>query len=244
MSDRGTDALKSHLSDADKLILRQTRRGCFQECLGCEALTEFKYFTGSEEEVFYSLEDAGCFCRVCCTPVHPYKTVVTEKTTKAEIITVDRPLRCCIGNCKCCCYQEATVSSGGDKLGSVHETCWYCVPTLKVVDSGGNDLYMVYPPTCCGGCCMNCCAEGNPCGRGCCRSSFRIYGPSDTNASSSDPYLGVILKRPKSALTELFTDAVVLDVDYPKNATPSQKGLITGIAIFLNSVFYEGGDDE
>lgn len=242
MDDRGTGAMKTHFSGMEKLVMRQTRRGCVQECLGCEALTEFKYFKGNEE-IFQSLEDAGCFCRMCCTPIHPYKTVIKEKATDAEIITVERPLKCCFTSCKCCSYQEATVTSGGASLGSIHETCWYCVPTMKVLDGDGNDLYLVYPPTCCGGCCVNCCAEGNPCGRGCCKTSHRIYAPDDTKASSKDPYLGVVLKRPKSALTEMFTDAVVLDVEFPKNATPSQKGLITGLALYINSVFYEGGDE-
>ena len=34
--DRGSDALKSHLTGCESLDLRQTRRGWFQELLGCE----------------------------------------------------------------------------------------------------------------------------------------------------------------------------------------------------------------
>ena len=36
MDDRGTDAMKAHFSECQKLVMRQTRRGCFQEFLGCE----------------------------------------------------------------------------------------------------------------------------------------------------------------------------------------------------------------
>ena len=36
MTDRGSDALKTHLSDCEKLVMKQTRRGWCQECLGCE----------------------------------------------------------------------------------------------------------------------------------------------------------------------------------------------------------------
>jgi len=36
MEDRGSNALKTHMSDCEQLELRQTRRGWFQECLGCE----------------------------------------------------------------------------------------------------------------------------------------------------------------------------------------------------------------
>jgi len=44
-------------------------------------------------------------------------------------------------------------------------------------------------------------------------------------------------------MVEILTDAVTLDVSFPKNATPEQKGLLTGVGLFLNSVFFEGNDD-
>lgn len=150
--------------------MRQTRRGWLQECLGCEAKTEFKYFIGSDQ-VFHSLEDASCPCRCCCQPCYPYVMVVKELNTEAEIVTVDRPFSCCVSSCKCCCYQTATISSGGNKLGSIQETCWFCVPSLKVFDHGGKQLYLAHSPTCLGGLCVNCCAEGNPCGKGCCKGA-------------------------------------------------------------------------
>jgi len=242
MEDRGSNALKTHMSDCEQLELRQTRRGWFQECLGCEAKTEFKYFIGGQQ-VFHSLEDADCFCRMCCTPCHPYSMVVKELNTDEEIVTVDRPLRCANSSCKCCCYQEAFFTSNGTDLGRVKENCWICVPSMKVYDHTGSQLYLVKPPTCCGGMCINCCAEGNPCGKGCCKSSFRIYDP-DGNGASDDPYLGLILKKPKSLATQVFTDADAFQVEFPKNASVAQKGLLTGLAIFINSVFYEGEDKE
>jgi hypothetical protein len=36
MTDRGTNALKTHMAGCDKMEMRQTRRGWLQECLGCE----------------------------------------------------------------------------------------------------------------------------------------------------------------------------------------------------------------
>jgi len=242
MDDRGTDALKTHFADMEKLTLRQTRRGWLQECLGCEALNEFKYYK-EDVQIFHSLEDAACFCRICCTACHPFKTVVKEVNTGSEIITVDRPLKCPFNPCKCCLYQEATVTSGGAGLGSIKEQCWYCIPTMKVYDHEGKELYLVYPPTCCGGVCVNCCAEGNPCtSKGCCKESHRIYLPTDTKATTEDPYLGIIFKRPKSMATELFTDAVTLDLEFPKQSTPAQKGLLTGLGLYINANFYENQD--
>jgi len=242
MEDRGDGAMKTHLTGCEMLVMKQTRRGCLQEFLGCEALTEFKFFIG-ETQVFEALEETDCFCRMCCTAIHPYKMTVKEVQTNEEIVTLDRPLRCAAGGCKCCCYQEAFVTSKGANLGSIKENCWYCVPSMKVFDPAGAELYMISPPTCVGGICINCCAEGNPCGKGCCKQSFRVYAPESRKTGADDPYLGSILKKPKSAMVEIFTDAVTMDVSFPKDATPEQKGLLTGVGLFLNSVFFEGNDD-
>jgi len=48
------------------LSVRQTRKGWFQEILGCEAKTEFKFFNSDKTQIAHSLEDTDCFCRMCC----------------------------------------------------------------------------------------------------------------------------------------------------------------------------------
>jgi len=241
--DRGTDALKSHMNGLSKLEVHQTRKGCLQECLGCEARTEFKYYANGTQ-VFESLEDADCCCRLCCAPNHPFKMAVKELNTGAEIVTVDRPFRCFMGNCKCCCYQTAEFSSGGSELGKIEESCWYCVPSFYVYDHKGTKLYHVHPPTCMGGICINCFAEGNPFGRGCCRSSFRVYPGEQSDTDGDAPYLGVILKMPKGLGAELFTDADKFEVSFPQNANAAQKGILIGTTIFLNAVFFEGAQGD
>lgn len=50
----------------------------------------------------------------------------------------------------------------------------------------------------------------------------------------------MILKKPKSLATELFTDADAFEIDFPKNAGPDQKGILIGMGLFINSVFFEG----
>mmetsp|Transcript_1576 Transcript_1576/g.2367 ORF Transcript_1576/g.2367 Transcript_1576/m.2367 type:complete len:251 (+) Transcript_1576:47-799(+) len=240
--ERGSGALKSHMSGCSKMEIRQTRRGWCQELLGCEAKTEFKHFIGSNQ-VFHSIEDGDCCCRIFCTPIHPYTMAVKELNTEAEVVTVERPCRCALGGCKCCCYQEASFSSGQQNLGRIEETCWFCVPSFKIYDHQDNQIYLVHQPTCLGGCCVNCCAEGNPCTRkGCCKVSFRIYDPDAGNTNGDAPYKGMILKKPKSFGTEVFTDANAFEVDFPNDASADEKGVLIGTAIFINSIFFEGED--
>lgn len=99
----------------------------------------------------------------------------------------------------------------------------------------------MHPPTCCGGCCVNCCAEGNPCfGKGCCKLPFHIFDYEEKDTAGNENYIGKILKKPKSLMTEMFTDANAFDVDFPKDATPAQKGMLVGSAIFMNAIYFEG----
>jgi hypothetical protein len=243
MDDRGTDAMKAHLGSSQVMEVRQTRRGWLQECLGCEARNEFKYFI-DETQVAHSLEDANCCCRIFCAPIHSFDMVVKELNTDAELLSVHRPVRCCAHPCKCCCYQEITVSSGGQELGSIKEQCYFCVESFKVHDPDGKHIYTMHPPTCCGGFCNNCFTEGNPiCGKGCCKTPYRVYSADLGGKTGGDaPFVGKILKKPKSIATEVFTDAEAFTVDFPEGSTPAQKAVLVGGSVFLNAMFYEGGD--
>lgn len=93
----GSDALRTHLEPAAQMEVRQTRRGWLMElCCPCEARTEMKYFVNGQQFAT-SLEESNCFCRMCCKIIHPFTMTVKELTTEAEIMKVERPLRCAPG---------------------------------------------------------------------------------------------------------------------------------------------------
>jgi hypothetical protein len=239
--ERGTDAMRLHMSEATtKMEVRQTRRGWLQECFGCEAKNEFKYFIGGNQ-IAHSLEDSSCPARMFCTPCYHWTMQVKELNTNTEIVTIDRPCAWPVGTCKCCCYQTATFASGGHNLGKVKETCYFCVPSFKMYDDQDRHLYTIHPPTCCCGVCPNCCTEGCPCTpRGCCKFPFWIFAPDQANTNGGDaPHVGKILKKPKSLMTEVFTEANAFDVDFPADATASQKAMLVGTSVFFNSIFFE-----
>jgi Scramblase len=170
---------------------------------------------------------------------------VNEVATEAELVTVERPCACAATSCKCCCYQSARFTSGGNVLGTVKETCYFCVPSFKILDASGAEVYLLHPPTCCGGVCVNCFTEGNPCGKGCCKVPFWIFDAAAQNTNGSNaPQLGKILKKPKSLAVEIFTDANAFEVHFPATSTVEQKAALVGTAIFLNAVFFESGSAE
>ena len=76
------------------MSVRQTRKGCFQQCFGCEAPDEFKWFdiTDEKNEQFAtSLEESDCCMRLCCTQCHEFTMVAKEESTNEEILTMHRP---------------------------------------------------------------------------------------------------------------------------------------------------------
>ena len=112
-------AVERHLGSVDKVKVAQQRKGCFQEWLGCEALTEFDFYKGTEKEKFaHAKEDSSFCCRLCCAPNHSFKMTVSEEGTKEEILSVDRPFVCC-AVLPCCCFRKMTMSSGGKEIGNV-----------------------------------------------------------------------------------------------------------------------------
>merc|ERR1712070_920916 len=86
-----------------------------------------------------------------------------------------------MGPCKCCCYQEVTVSNSQDAdLGGMREKCYCCIPSFDIFEPSGEAKMQIHQPTCCGGACVNCCAQG------CCncRIPFYVYGPDGAESSA------------------------------------------------------------
>jgi hypothetical protein len=78
-----TKACRVHLTTAEALHIRQTRRRCCQTVLlGCEARTEFKYYNQKGKQIAYSLEDANCCCRVFCPYVKEW--FMTQQRTSVS----------------------------------------------------------------------------------------------------------------------------------------------------------------
>ena len=125
-----------------------------QACCGCEAKTEALVATIDDRKnnKFYLMEDSGFCCRYWCDRLHPFSMnfssgdgaggKLTLKTANVicklysaafygwigpVIARFDRPLRCPLFSCKCCCYQSISVTDASTNayLGSASETCWY-----------------------------------------------------------------------------------------------------------------------
>lgn len=182
--DRGTDALKSKLQSCERLEIRQGRRGWLQECLCCVTKSDFKYLDG-DKTIAQSKEVFSFLCRCCCAPHHAFDMTIKEPDSENELLEINRPFRMCLGTCKCCCKQEATIFSGEDHLGDIRESWWWFVPQFKVYDHTDEEIYIIHPPTCCGGVCVDCYADGHPCPHGCCIVPCDVYAGHTRNTNEA-----------------------------------------------------------
>ena len=177
MTDKdGQHAMLDQFETYPNMFAKQTRRGCFQECCGCEAETEFNIATidKPKDDIFHADEESSCCIRCCCPTHRPFTINLTRMGEKEVIVSYKRPCTCMLACGKCCCYQQMTsYNADNAAIGKVTETCWLCVPGFKVLDKNGEVKYTLNQPTCCCGCCVNFCAEG------CCncRIPFYIYKP-------------------------------------------------------------------
>jgi hypothetical protein len=160
----GTDVMKNTLQSCETIEICQDRRGWLQECFCCTTKSDFRYLMndGSSSKsikIAQSKEEFSFVCRCCFAPCHAFDMTIKDTNKDPgpeEFLEVNRPFRCCVGTCKCCCNQEAAVFSGDDHLGDIRESFWCCVPTFKVYDNQEEEIYIIRPPTCWNGMCIDC----------------------------------------------------------------------------------------
>ena len=233
----------SMLAPHNDLFVKQTRKGCFQECLGCEAKSEFRIATKAQmqTDIMYALEESDFFVRLCFPKIRPWTVQVSAGPGVAGGPPVTNHERTCglmPSPCKCCCYQEVYHKDGaGAPIGATKEQFTVCcVPRFEVTRADGAAEYMVAMPTCFGGACVNIFAEGL-CN---CRVPIYIYPPGTTDFGT-DNKIGYITKVWSGFGTELFTDADKFEVEFPPGATPDSKARILGTLFLMNQLFFEEG---
>lgn len=231
------------LDTPELVYVKQKPKGVCLECFCCAQNDEFGI--GSElggwspdgSDALYVVEDTSLFCRFCFGTCRESKLELkmggtAEGQTMAAFF---RPLRCLVGPCKCCCFQEIKVtdSTNQAELGSVREAFWCCVPSFKVLDHGGDHVYDLHQPTCCGGCCVNCFDKG---GCGCLRVPFYFYPPGGKEEERN----GELVKIWAGLKKECCTNANNFELRPPKGAEPHTMPLVYASTVLLNSNFFEG----
>jgi hypothetical protein len=90
--------------------------------------------------------------------------------------------------------------------------------------------------------CVDFFTEGNPCTYGCLKLPFRIYSADAEDTNGDAPFVGKMLKIPKTSCGDTFNEVSYVEVYFPKEATTDQKGLILGSSLLINSLYFEGSE--
>jgi hypothetical protein len=149
------------LSPFDEIFVKQTARGCLQECLGCEARSEFRVAGGGKNEMFqhitgmgrvndagyntpnslYILENSTCLQRNCCRDGRAMEIPVTAggEPGGATVMTLKKDQSCCViiptpvGAMPNCgfCLPQVSLHKGGSE-NSFAEVKYHCDINIAV----------------------------------------------------------------------------------------------------------------
>ena len=204
--------LEGILGPHDALLVKQTMRGCFQECLGCDAKSEFKVapfstdqitgFRVSEQamavpDILYAIEESSCLCRVCNAAGRNFTMQVSEggEPGGEKVVLYDKPLTCPAFfvvqsengqmDCPCCCCLPnlTPTTPQGQPLDS--HSRYHCDMNCfvpKFTYHESGETVYMVKPETC---CGGCCVACN-----CCSGKGLVYIPFFFHDPKTDEIIG------------------------------------------------------
>lgn len=133
------------------LLVKQTMRGCLQECMGCEAKSEYKVSemdyayidsagflndgTMTMPDFMYLLEESGFVARCCLQEGRPFTMPVTSGAEAGgqELMRFEKPLSCQI----CINVPIPVQQDGGVEVYWVDCPMCCCLPALETKNTSG-----------------------------------------------------------------------------------------------------------
>jgi len=269
MKQGGGELIQSIFGPKESILVKQTMKGCLQECLGCEAKSEYKvsnmdlaYIEGTMlkegamtmPDELYIIEESNCCLRICFQDGRPF---VLKVSTGGEpggqpVVEYRKPCGCPVMftvhtqdgqvDCPCCCMlpEVSTISPDGSELNKTKYACDMCLYVPKFFYSeGGQDIYKIRPETCCGGCCIVC-----KCGKGGAPAvPFYFWDPAnpDQKIQGSQPGQEPQITKVWAGLKkECCSTADNFAVFFPAGCSPERKAGILGATMLVDFVFFEG----
>jgi hypothetical protein len=262
----GAQLIHSIFGPKDSMLVKQTMKGCLQECLGCEAKSEYKvsnmdysYIEGTalkegamtQADEMYIIEESNCLMRCC---LQDGRGLTLKVSTGSEpggqpIVEYVKPCGCPVMftihtengqvDCPCCCMlPEMTAFVDGKELNKTRYVCDMCLYVPKFMYSeGGKDIYKIRPETCCCGACVMC-----KCGGKGYSIPFYFWDPTTEekiqgSAPGQEPQITKVWAGLKK---ECCSTADNFAVFFPPGASAERKAGILGSTMLVDFVFFEG----
>ena len=191
--------------------------------------------------LFKCKEYSSCCQRNCCAASarefvmdmkHVANVGCMNEDFQNSFVHINKPFKC-----TCCCLErpvmDVTYSQGKQLVGQVKQPFTCCDPHFTVYDYSGTLRYFIHADYCqCGICCAN-----NFCGK-MSEATFNIY----KDAGMTQP-CGSIIKKVAS-FSELVTSADSYQVNFPLDASPSEKILLIVTTLMIDYQYFEQKADD
>jgi len=258
------------LGSKDSILVKQTMKGCFQECLGCEAQSEYKvsamdweYMNNAsilkegamtQTDELYILEESNCCIRCCFQDGRPLTLNVSEGAEKggAPVVEYTKPCGCPVMftihsengdvDCPCCCFlpQMTAKTPDGRIISNSRYICDFCLYVPKFMYSENGEDIYKVRPETC---CMGCCVNCKCGGKnGCVQVPFYFWDPKTEEKimGNGEGQEPQILKVFGGLKKECCSTADTFAVFFPPGITAERKAGLLGMTMLVDFVWFEG----
>jgi hypothetical protein len=264
-----TDPVSRILGMKNSMLVKQTAKGCLQECCGCEAKNEFtlsamdwgyvdggflKEGTTDKPNELYAIEESNCCLRICCQDGRPLEMSVHQGGNKDghRLFKMTKPMGCPVWvtchsdngdvDIPCCCFLPNMSNAFGDgkEFSNSRYTCDGCLYVPKFMyQENGVDVYKVRPETCCCGCCISCECGGK---HRCVGIPFYFWDPQtgEKIRGNVEGQEPQITKVWSGMAKECCTTADTFAVFFPQNISAKRKAALLGMTFLIDFVWFEG----
>lgn len=213
----------------------------FEVFTGCETANRYHVFGLSNLGIKYlfKCQEMSDYCmRNCCAAsMREFSMDIKHIAASDQLMNsslvksfgyINKPFKC---TCCCCNRPEMQVSLAetGQIIGNIYQPFNCCDPYFQILDGTGNLKYIITADCC--QCALLC--SNNLCGK-CSEGEFKIF----SNKNDGRP-VGSIIKTCASSYSELVTSADSYNINFPLDASPSEKFLIIALGLMIDYQYFE-----
>ena len=235
------EAIMEKINKTKQMVIKQEIE-VGEVITGCETKNRYNIYlidsNNEKELIFKCKESSSCLMRNCCPGNIRSFNMKVKQTLSNNLygnsynnpyIIFERPFKC-----TCCClgkpYMKGTLMENKMNLGFISEICTIYNPVFEIYDRNNVRKFIIN---------ISCFQCGFMC-RGTCCGKFskvvgEIYNGNDINMKGN--FVGDIVK--KVSVKEFISDAHSFLIDFPNDATPTDKLLILGNTLMIDYRYFE-----
>ncbi|XP_065296486.1 phospholipid scramblase 2-like [Dermacentor albipictus] len=218
----GCPAGLEYLTQIDHLKVRQSVN-LLNVLLPNSIQSEYLVTNAMDQFIFKVTEDRSVLWQGLCLGPRRAFQMGLHDSRDAEVLRLDRPLRCDSSLCFCCLQKMDVRDQSGATIGSLRMQCSLLYPNFAVLDSKNNAVLLIRGP---------CCT------RAICCDTVKF----DIVTMDGVTKIGAITKLWSGLCNEVCSVGDSFTVTFPLDLDVKMKAVLLGAVILLDAIYYEGGD--